>query len=78
MTSISAKTPDYSPWFLARKRKFLTLVKNDFKGKGVSRGAEWHNFSSVAPSNAANICMFMCTRTLTTADTVTSTAKLVR
>ena len=44
MTSISAKTPYYSPWFSGQNLKILTLAKKDSIEKGISRGAEWRKF----------------------------------
>ena len=46
MTSISAKTPDFSPWFnvFGQKLKILTSAKKDTMQKHISRGAEWRKF----------------------------------
>ena len=35
----------------SQKLKILTLAKKDTMQKHISRGAEWHNFSFIAPSN---------------------------
>ena len=51
MTSISAKTPDYSPWFLARNSKIRLLQKRIPLERASQEKQNGANFSSIAPSS---------------------------
>ena len=44
MSSFSVKTPDYIVHGFGQKLKNVTLTKQDFMVKGISRGAEWRKF----------------------------------
>ena len=52
MSSILVKTPDYSPWFSAKKMKNLTLANNDILcARARQEEQNGANFSFIAPSS---------------------------